>query len=740
MFRRFFFLLTLLTILSRLGYGQALGWQSYTSVGTIGDIAISTSSVWGGSNSGGLLQLDLSAETISKLTNTDGLHSNEIVAVEIDKDGTVWIAFFDGLLNRYSPDNQNFEIIDDYQNQSISDIVAFGDSLYIGLDIGVSLYIIDRREVKETYVNLGLSSGQNIEKIGANSITINGLDIWVSTDKGIARSLLNLPNLQAPSSWTQFTTTQGLPSDRINGLVVLDSIPYAATMSGVARLIAGQWTDAGLTGTNVVSISTVQTSQFFPENSVISITQSGVFWLDPSDQWQQVGPFNDVTAFDTDDQGNVWIGRKDLGLAQYKGGSDWQVVTINSPASNNFSSLALDSKGRLWGASQIGGVHMLNENNAWTNFSTESGLAKNDHRVVMVDSQDRVWAGSWGGGITIFEVTETDTSMTKIDASQGVLAGVTVDPNFVLVTDMAQDEFGNIWIVNREATNDQVLAVQSEQGDFFYFLSTVEEIGTRTVELLEIDQLNRIWIGTEDRGIKVIDYMGTLSNKGDDRFDQGLDNTEGLLSNKITALAEDKDGIMWIGTEDGLNFWQGQVGTRTGLINNFVNAIGIDGTNNKWIGTANGITVLNNDGRTQTDYTTGNSPLVSNNIQSFAFNEETGEVWIGTTNGLSRFQTPFTAPKENLNQLTGFPNPFVLDGFDDEFTITNLAANTSVNIYSVSGVKVKTFKLDEVLGKGQIVWDGKGDDGRFVASGIYVYLAFTNNDVSATGKVALIRR
>lgn len=739
MFRRFLFLLTLLAIFSKSSYGQVLGWQSYTSVGTIADIAIGAGSVWGGSNGGGLLQFDLTTEMISKLTNTDGLSSNDIVAVEIDKRGMVWIAFFDGLLNRYSPDTQEFEIIDDYQNQSISDIVAFGDSLYIGLDIGVSLYTIDRREVKETYVNLGLSSGGNIEKIGANSVTINALDIWVSTDKGIARSSLDLPNLQAPSSWTQYTTSQGLPSNRINELVVLDGTPYTATISGVARLVDGLWMDAGLTGTNVFAIAVVNSNQFFPENSVVSITRDGVFWLDPSeDQWQKLGAYGDVTAFDTDSNGDIWIGRKDLGLAQYNGSDGWQLETINSPASNDFSSVALDSRGRLWCASQISGVHMLNENGVWTNFSTQSGLTKKDHRVMMVDSEDRVWAGSWGGGVAIFEQANGEFTLTKFDSSQEILAGISIDPNFVVVTDMTQDEFGNIWIVNREAGNDQVLTVRSPQGDFFYFLATVEEIGTRFVNVLEIDRINRIWIATEDRGIKVIDYMGTLSDKTDDRFDQGLDNTEGLLSNKITALAEDKDGIMWIGTEEGLNFWQGQVGRRTGLINSFVNTIGIDGINNKWIGTANGITVLNNDGRTQTDYTTGNSPLVSNNIRSFAFNEETGEVWIGTTNGLSRFQTPFTAPKENLNQLTGFPNPFILDGFDDGFTITNLAANTSVNIYSISGIKVKTF--NNVQGKGQIVWDGKDDDSNFVASGIYVYLAFTNNDISATGKVAVVRR
>ncbi|MFQ6114029.1 MAG: hypothetical protein ACE5NG_08045, partial [bacterium] len=143
---------------------QVEQWKSFTGVGVVRDIDIGAGNVWGVSN-GGVLQLDLNSEQLSKFTNTEGLTSNEVVAVEIDKHRTVWFALFDGVLNRYDPDTQKWDVFEDYKNQTITDLVAFGDSLYVGLDIGVSLFTIDKKEVKETYKNLGLSSGDILEKI-----------------------------------------------------------------------------------------------------------------------------------------------------------------------------------------------------------------------------------------------------------------------------------------------------------------------------------------------------------------------------------------------------------------------------------------------------------------------------------------------------------------------------------------------------------------------------------------------
>jgi ligand-binding sensor domain-containing protein len=720
------------------GFGQAVEWKSFTSVGVIQDIDIAAGKVWSGSN-GGVLQFDTKTEQFTKFTNTDGLTSNEVVAVEIDKHGSIWFALLDGVLNRYFPESNRWEVIEDYKNQTISDIIAFGDSLYVGLDIGVSLYTIDKREVKETYVNFGLSPGNNVQKIGANSIFISGNDIWVATDQGIAQSSLTLPNLQAPSSWTKYTTAQGLPSNQIRQIVVLDSVAYAATRLGVTRLSNGLWglVNAGLGSVDILSLDIVEANTLIPQASLVALTPVGIYWLDPSDQWQRLGPqLFDVTALKTDSEGNIWIGREEKGLAKFLFESNkWQLFETNSPASNNFKALALDFKGRLWGASQIRGIHVL-DGDRWTNFTKQTGLKSDDQRTVLVDADGRIWVGSWGGGITIFEESANGFTLTKIDTTDGILAGADT-PAFVAIPQMKMDSFNNIWVLNFLANNTKALVVYSPGGTWTHFTAS-EGLGTTVVRTLEVDQHDRIWIGTESSGIKVLDHNGTILDKSDDDFTQGLNINDGLVDNKITAIAEDKDGVVWIGTEKGVNLWfNGTVRRQFGLFMDFINTIGVDARNNKWFGTAAGVSMLSNDGVSWTHYTPGNSPLVSKNVISFAFNPETGEVWIGTSNGLSLLQTPFTAPKENLSLLTGYPNPFIIDGSGKFFTITNLAENTSIRIYDVAGKIVRSFEADQ---SAQVRWYGKDDNDDFVSSGVYVYLAFTESGISASGKVAVIRK
>jgi ligand-binding sensor domain-containing protein len=724
---------------------QIFEWSSLTSVGTIKDIEATNGLILGGSN-GGVLQLERISGNITKITNTEGLSSNEVVSVEVDQHGSIWFAHFDGTLNRFQPELDEWEVFEDYKDQVISDMLTFGDSLYVALDIGVSLFTIDKLEVKETYVNLGLSSGDNLEKIAAKAVFIGGTEIWVSTDKGIAQSSLTLPNLQAPASWSQYTVSQGLPTNTINEVVVLNAIPYAATPAGVFKFADGVWQLSGLGALEVFGFELVESNQQFSQATTLCYTSGGVFWLTPQGSWDRLGSnLNDVTALEVDEDGGLWIGQADQGLASFSfDTSEWQLAEVNGPASNNFKSVALDSKGRLWCASQSAGIHMF-DGEAWTNISRADGLASNDQRTVIVDGQDRVWFGSWGGGITIIEESGDGFTFTKVDTSDGILSGA-VTEDFVVINHLKQDQFDNLWALNREANNALVLVAHTPDDNWVHFSSS-EGLFTSFVNVLEIDNAARVWVGTET-GVKVLNYEGTLEDKSDDDFTQGLNAAEGLFSNNVLALAEDRDGIMWIGTDEGVNFWfGGRVGSQFGVINNFINVIGVDGRNNKWFGTSNGVSILSDDGVTWTHFTTGNSPLVSSNVLSFAFNESTGEAWIGTTNGLSRLQTPFSAPKPNLTLLTGYPNPFIVDGSvdcgrlgrDGGFKITNLAESTSVAIYNGSGSEIRKFEAGDIQGA-EVCWDGKDADNAVVASGVYVYLAYTNGGISASGKVAVIRQ
>src|SRR3990172_719621 len=195
---------------------QVVRWKTYTSVGSIRDIEVKSGVVWAATY-GGVLQINIDSGTVNKFTNTEGLSANDVIAVEIDKRGSVWFGLANGDLNRYFPSESRWKYFEDFKNQEINDIKAFGDSLYIALDIGVSLFLIDKEEVKETYRNFGLSSGNEVTKVSVRNIFIEGSDIWVSTDKGLARSNLNFSNLQAPASWTIYT--DGAPTQFINQLI-----------------------------------------------------------------------------------------------------------------------------------------------------------------------------------------------------------------------------------------------------------------------------------------------------------------------------------------------------------------------------------------------------------------------------------------------------------------------------------------------------------------------------------------
>lgn len=724
---------------------QVVEWKTFTSVGTINDIAVDDVELWAASN-GGALQFPSSTENISvstaltKVTNTEGLFGNDIVAVEIDKkNNSVWLALSSGHLNRYLSGEDRWELIEDYKGQEIQDFVIFGDSIYVALDIGVSLYLINKQEVKETYRNLGLSADNSVTKVAANHIIIDGTDIWVSTDKGLAQSSLLLANLQAPASWQAFTQSNGLPSNFVNQLVVFENTPYAATRSGVVRLVNNVWESAGLTG-DVTELDLVSPNSFFTNETIIALRSDGVHWYDPnSNSWPALGGgLSDVTTVNAGSDGNIWIGRQNVGLGKYNFASGlWEFVPNNGPARSNFEGLAIDSKGRLWSASIGGGIQML-ENDVWTNFSRQTGLPSNDFRTIVVDADDKVWAGSWGGGLVSLEEADEGFTITSFDSSNGVLAGFIGDPAFVLVPSIFTDSANNLWILNREAINTRVVAVHTTDNDFLYF-STTQGVRSQFLTAGIVDQAGRVWLGTEDRGVNVLTLNETLFDQSDDDYSQGLTASSGeIFSNNVTSIAQDQDGTIWIGTDAGLNFWF--AGTSGEEFDTPVNVVGVDGIDNKWVGTDNGITIMRGHFDKLGDITTGNSQLVADKVSAFAFDAQTGVVWIGTDRGLSRAKTLFTAPKDDLDLLSGYPNPYIIDGSGQRFTITNLVSDSSIKIFDSSGRLVRELDNDLEIVGAQAFWDGFDKDGDFVANGIYVYLAYDNNNLSGAGKVAVVRR
>lgn len=723
---------------------RPLLWQSFTNMRTVRALASSPQGIWA-ATTGGVLFWDLNEQRYRTFNNTEGLSQNETSAIALDHRGHVWIGHASGLIDVYDPQKNAFSVIGDLKafNYAVLSFFPLGDSMYIAHSSGISLYLISRDEVKETYRNLGAG----IQSDTVRSVFIDGRDLWAATNSGVARTSLDFPNLQAPESWTNYTTFTGLPSNRVLNFAKYQGRIIAACANGVVEFNGASWDN--ITG-NLGGLGFRQVYADVADGNQLlyAVTVNALCLSTGRAVWQRVGTeIPGQTAVLTDARGVLWLSTSAAGLFEYvPAGGNWLAHEPDGPATNNISSIVLDREGNVWCTSRSG--FMVYDGQSWRHFSSaDHPLIHNDCRYVDVLQNGERWIATWGRGIIIVTGDLDDLQFSRLDASNG-LAGIPNDPTFAAIPYFQQDAAGNVWICNYFAGNSNTLACYTAQGAWRYFSSDLMQISP-TLVTLEIERTataDRIWVGTNlelaNSGVSVIDYNGTLDNPSDDEHAGTLKLEDGLRSTDIRSLAQDRDGFMWIGTAEGLYYWfGGSVQERFGVINESINAIAVDPRNNKWIGTANGISVLSGDDNfTFQSLTIENSPLVASNITDFAFNPDNGDVWIATTNGISRLRTPFTAPKQDLNALSGYPNPFRLGEQGGRFIITNLAENVAVKIFSIDGTLIKSFGREQVPGA-QIAWDGRDEKGELVPSGVYLFMAFVEETgASAVGKVAVVRQ
>ena len=207
---------------------------------------------------------------------------------------------------------------------------------------------------------------------------------------------------------------------------------------------------------------------------------------------------------------------------------------------------------------------------------------------------------------------------------------------------------------------------------------------------------------------------------------------------------------MWIGTQGGLHSYDGLNTFRhfgeIGPLDNLISQIVVDDFNNKWIATNGGLMVLKGglspfDPDAWVNYTTNNSGLLSNKVNGVYVDNERSEALIVTESGLSIFSGSFAETQNNFDNIEAGPNPFILEGSNDLFTINKLKDNSVVKIFGLNGTLVQklTAKNKQVDGS-RATWNGKDFNGNPVASGIYLFLAFTEDGKSVAGKIAVVRK
>jgi len=147
--------------------------------------------------------------------------------------------------------------------------------------------------------------------------------------------------------------------------------------------------------------------------------------------------------------------------------------------------------------------------------------------------------------------------------------------------------------------------------------------------------------------------------------------------------------------------------------------------------------VISNDNMEQIhNFTTTNSPLLSDNIESISIDNETGEVFIATDKGLCSYMSGVDSSITEMteDEVYAYPNPVTSD-YNGLITITGLSNDANVKIMTTNGTVVAEGKSNGRF----FTWNGRDKNGNRVASGIYmVATATSKGEKGVVCKIAII--
>ncbi len=725
-------------------YAQAVGqWKIYSDMKNINDVIATSSELWAATE-GAAFKLNFADSSYSVITKADGLSSQALTAIAVDRYNRIWFGSNEGYINILNTkDNSIKQIIDIFNTdktlKQINGISIEGDSVFVSFDFGLAIIDANTFSFIDSFLKIG-SFPTESKVISAYKSTL----IYAVTEYGVAVQKAGAQNLSVPESWNTYSFSSFLPSypspsaSRIlefNGQILL------ATSNGVFQFINKSWQPFAFQGSNIRDI-------IVSGNSIYAITMNQLLRYTNGQSTllyeNKNVTFNSITV--AGDQ-IVYISST-LGLIEFKNNKA-RTMYPNGPAGNLFVNLSVDPTGNLWvatGKNNTGKGFFKFDGNVWKVFDTSSYpvLPTNDYYNVFAAPDSAIYLCSWGWGITIYK----NNSFQVYNASNTDLVGISKNLSFIAVPDCKTDSKGNLWILNTQSSSRKPLSVFTKQNKWIHFSFSNPTLSENdNVEKLVIDQYDTKWFTVTLAGRFGLYYFNenkTLDVLTDDT--QGyLNSSNGLLSDLITALAVDQRGYLWIGTNVGLNVIinpsKPKVTSNLGLAlrNQTVTCIAIDPLDQKWIGTTQGVFVLSSDGiQLLHQYDSKNSPLPNDDIKSISFDAKNGIAYIGTDYGLAALQTSSVQPLQSFSEVFVYPNPFVLGDGTTSLTIDGLIGNSSIKIFTISGKLISDF---ESPGGKIAFWDGKDLNGSLVPTGIYVILAYDQeaNNVK-TSKVAVIRK
>ncbi len=396
-----------------------------------------------------------------------------------------------------------------------------------------------------------------------------------------------------------------------------------------------------------------------PDGNILAATHFGLVLIDnlscsviqKIEEGDGIVYSNLGTQFNTifkESEGVYWLGTNGSGVAKYNfnNKSFYYYKTNkddpNSLLNGNIQSLYIDRSGILWVGTFGDGISRINPHyNKFNLYSRRpGGLNNKGMRTIWTDKGGALWVGGYEG-------------LEKFNRSKN-----TVEFHREIFTNSGY-KFKTIYSSCPDVNDSQrYVWLGSEGGGLYHFDMKTNEykpypiaaqfdghslIGGYVFSLYQ-DKTGIVWAGTE-RGLNRID----IRNQTNTLYEHNPNDPSSIGPKSVYAIYEDRGGVLWIGTDIGglnsFNRFTGKftrythvIGDSASISSNYVFSILEDSKGRLWVGTnGSGLNLLDRQTNKFQHFTTAEG--LPNNVIYSIIEDEHSCLWMSTNFGISRFNT-----------------------------------------------------------------------------------------------------
>ncbi len=699
-----------------------------------------------------------------QLSNSNGLSQSQVLCIEQDKRGFLWMGTAGGGLNRF--DGKQFKVFTTYDGLPDDNIWSLyadrKNRLWVGTSTGVSLYDNGKFKTFPSYNGLDDDKIFDITEDPSGNIWIATANNGVSTYDG--------------SKFTSYGINDGLGFSECNRIFFEDNGTgwIGSYGYGLTKFNGGKFYRIGARDNfNAEYVFDIEKGK---DGSIFFLTEKGLYQYNKK-SFALVNPveFDYTRSSDLliDKNNTVWISTYGLGVYAIDEFRTRHFNETNGLMVDDIICLYADNSQNLWLGSNGNGLFQYT-GDAFISYDARSGLSANIVRGIAIDNESNLLAGTSvgidlikpdGNVISYFKdeeyfncVSIYNDARGKIWASfdnafgyisnRGIFTKVKGLPANIIVNQFYNDENNNLWL----ATNDGIFVYKNEK-IFRRLRDSIPE--TNVISLKKsLYHDHAFWI-CSNAGLVLYDYTYIRSVK----IKKPNENIE------VVDLWEDPVGKLWVITNRGLcivdkNGKLKWLNKQLGLSSN--NLFSIIYFNNKlWIGSDRGIDCINLDRKfnvTRLEYFGRNKGFLGQEVNSLGCIENNGKLFFATINGLfvfnaSKKNNAVKAPDvyvseislnyKKINWADEFPETSLSDGIPNNMNLKYYQNYLTFYFNPIDFNSPENVKIQFMLQGLDTSWIDALDERLAtyanLSPGTYVFKVRATNDHYTWGKTATIK-